>query len=213
VTEATSAKRERGTSRPIPAAADSPGASPPGWEALGDLLRRADLRVIRPPSRTRLLEEWSRIVERERWLDDRLFLGIIGGTGVGKSTVINAIAGGAISAPGDRRPTTSRVVAYRHRLSPLPDDFPRQDLAEPEAVHDQKAMERIVVLDFPDFDSVEDDHAAVVGRFLPRLDVLLVLIDDEKYADLRLFEVLRALPQAPGNLHFVLNKVDRLAER
>ncbi len=192
---------------------DFPAGTPAGWAALGALLRREDLRVIRGPERRRLLSRWEEIAERERRLDDRLFLGIIGGTGVGKSTIINAIAGASISTSGDRRPTTSRVVAYRHHASPLPADFPRDDLAVPEAVHDQEGMERMVVLDFPDFDSVEADHAAVLGRFLPRLDVLLVLVDDEKYGDLRLFEVLRALPQAPRNLHFVLNKVDRLAAR
>jgi energy-coupling factor transporter ATP-binding protein EcfA2 len=192
------------------------GAPPPpacDWARLGAILGREDLRVIRGADRDRLRREWTEISSRELALEDRLFLGIIGGTGVGKSTLINAIAAAPISCAGDRRPTTGRVIVYRHRRQPLPDGFPRRDLAEPEAVHDEPSLERMVILDFPDFDSVEADHAAVVGRHLPVLDVLLVVVDDEKYADLRLFEVLRGLPQSPKNIHFILNKIDLLAAR
>jgi len=47
----------------------------------------------------------------------------------------------------------------------------------------------------------------------PSLDVLIVVVDDVKYADLRLFQLLRSLPQSHENLHGVLNKVDRLEAR
>jgi energy-coupling factor transporter ATP-binding protein EcfA2 len=183
------------------------------WAALGSLLARPVFRAIRGPERDRLLGSWQELAARERALDDRLFLGIVGGTGVGKSTLINAIAGAVVSRAGDRRPTTDRVVVYRHARCPLPADLPGQDLSLPEAIHQEEGLERLVIFDFPDFDSVEADHAAILGRFLPRLDLLLVVVDDEKYADLRLFEVLRAVPQAEPNLHFVLNKLDRLLER
>ncbi len=187
--------------------------TPEGWTALGAILARPGSRAIRGEERASLRAAWEEIAAAERLLDDRLFLGIIGGTGVGKSTLINAIAGAAISRASDRRPTTDRVVVYRHRGAPLPRDLPREDLAQPEAVHDHKGMEKLVVLDFPDFDSVAADHAAILARFLPRLDVLLVVVDDEKYADRCLFDLIAKIPQAAANIHFVFNKVDRLAEK
>ncbi len=190
-----------------------PAVSPGGWTALGAILARPGGRVIRGEARASLMAAWEEIAAAERLLDDRLFLGIIGGTGVGKSTLINAIAAAEISRASDRRPTTDRVVVYRHRGSPLPRDIPRGDLAEPEAVHDHKRMEKLVVFDFPDFDSVAADHAEILTRFLPRLDVLFVVVDDEKYADRCLFDLMAKIPQAAANIHFVFNKVDRVAEK
>ncbi|HEY2596940.1 MAG TPA: GTPase, partial [Candidatus Dormibacteraeota bacterium] len=39
-------------------------------------------------------------------------LALVGGTGVGKSTLMNAIAGENVSPAGARRPTTSEAVAW-----------------------------------------------------------------------------------------------------
>ena len=46
------------------------------------------------------------IAERQGYPSDLYVLGLAGGTGVGKSTLLNAIAGADISAAGARRPTT-----------------------------------------------------------------------------------------------------------
>jgi len=58
-------------------------------------------------------------------------VGLVGGTGVGKSTLINALAGGRNlerAATAGRRLTAS--VVYRHKLTQLPGEFPRGDLSE-----------------------------------------------------------------------------------
>ena len=61
----------------------------------------------------------------------RLTVGLLGGTGVGKSTLLNAIAGRTISRSGDRRPTTDRIVCYRHRDFAVPTWLSDDDVSTP----------------------------------------------------------------------------------
>lgn len=183
------------------------------WPLLGDYLASPDSRLIAEPRRLELRAAWQEITHLEEGLDDALLLALVGGTGVGKSTLINAIAGQAISRSGDRRPTTSRVVVYIHRDTELPPDIPTADFSEPFVQHSHPRLRKLVLLDFPDFDSAETTHADILRRHLPHLDVLFVLVDDVKYADQRLYELLRGLEQDPQNLFVILNKVDRLRQR
>ena len=55
---------------------------------------------------------------------DAYVLALVGGTGVGKSSLLNALAGGVVSPASARRPTTSEPVAWvpateREHLTPL----------------------------------------------------------------------------------------------
>lgn len=195
------------------AAAPPPARPAEWWLEVGELLRRGDGCLVRGPRAAALRQEWQEVADKERRLDDRLFIGLVGGTGVGKSTLINAIAGETVSRSGDRRPTTERVVVYRHAGRTLPPSLPKQDLESPEHTHPVAALEPFLFLDFPDFDSVETNHAAILNRYLPHLDLAFVILDETKYGDRVLFEVLRALPQSPENLYFILNKTDRLERR
>lgn len=183
-----------------------------GWAALGRFLER-DLFLVGSDARRALLGVWDSIARAEAEIDDRLCVGLVGGTGVGKSTLVNALAGAEISVTGPRRPTTDLVVAYRHRRTPIPPAFPREHLAVPEVEHERPALERVILLDFPDFDSVEAAHGEILAACLPHLDVLLLLADDMKYADETLFELLGRLSQSRENLYVVLNKIDRLERR
>jgi energy-coupling factor transporter ATP-binding protein EcfA2 len=142
----------------------------------------------------------------------RLAVALFGGTGVGKSTLLNALAGAPISEAGDRRPTTDRVVCYRHRDFPVPAWLPAEDLADPPPPpHQISRLKGVLLLDLPDIDSRALEHSKIVHRLLPHLDVLVVVTSVDKYGDRALYCEVSALPQAPRNLAFVLNATDRLA--
>ena len=76
----------------------------------------------------------------------------MGGTGVGKSTLLNALAGGDIAQASIARPTTRDPVVYYHesikadRLDPAL----RQCRLMP---HDRANLAQKVIVDTPDLDS------------------------------------------------------------
>lgn len=137
-----------------------------------------------------------------------------GGTGSGKSSLFNAVAGEDISRVGPVRPVTSEVSAL--------------SVGDPEgaaAVLDWLGVRRrheasrtsllpegLVLLDLPDHDSVEMDHRQVVDRFVERVDVLVWVVDPLKYAQRALHEgYLRLLAAHARVVLVVLNHVDALA--
>jgi len=149
------------------------------------------------------------LLEKLRLADDRIIVGLVGGTGVGKSTLINALAGAEISRASDRRPTTERAVIYRHATFPC--DVGLAPEERDDAPHGIEDLRAVAIVDFPDFDGCEPRHRDLVARAIDRLDLLVVITDIEKYADETLYRFLGALPQARANQVFVLNKADLLA--
>ncbi|MCA8962168.1 MAG: 50S ribosome-binding GTPase [Planctomycetes bacterium] len=140
----------------------------------------------------------------------RLVLGLLGGTGVGKSTLLNAIAGSTISRAGDRRPTTDRVICYRHVDFAIPKFLRDDDLSTPPPAHSIESLRGVTLLDLPDIDSVQTAHRERVHRVLPHLDLLVIVTSIDKYGDRLLYEELEAIPQAVQNAVIVLNAVDRI---
>lgn len=135
---------------------------------------------------------------------------LAGPTGAGKSSLFNALAGGELSAVGRRRPTTSAAAAalWGEAGGPLLDwlQVPRRHHAQ-----DGRA-DGLVLLDLPDFDSVERGHRLEVDRLIELVDLVVWVVDPQKYADASLHErYLRALTAYGDAMIVVLNQADLLA--
>lgn len=111
-------------------------------------------------------------------------LALVGGTGVGKSTLLNAIAGENVSPASARRPTTSDTVAWvpSSRARELAGLLRWLGVSETRE-HADDALGDVAVLDLPDFDSIVPEHRDRVDALLPRVDAVAWIVDPEKYMD------------------------------
>ncbi|MEE9333243.1 MAG: GTPase domain-containing protein [Granulosicoccaceae bacterium] len=113
-----------------------------------------------------------------------LVAALFGGTGVGKSTLLNRLAEDDIARASAARPTSSNITVYVHSsvaVDHLPDDFPMQRMHT--AIHHNKRYQSVMWLDMPDFDSVEDGHRELVTQWLPHIDLLVYVVSPERYKD------------------------------
>lgn len=156
----------------------------------------------------------ERAASRRALSSEHTVVGLFGATGSGKSSLLNALAGRELARAHVRRPTTSEPLAavWGERGSDALLDWlqvtDRRPIDEPFA-GDPDAS--VILLDLPDFDSVEPEHRAVAERLAGQVDVLVWVVDPQKYAD----AVLHRSFVAPLATHgavtaVVLNQVDLL---
>jgi len=149
-------------------------------------------------------------VRRRRALVGKVtVVGLLGGTGAGKSSLLNALAGDEVSAAGALRPTTARPLAWISSDSDPALDALLDMLSIYERVH-HRGIVPLAVLDLPDIDSLVTEHRRLVSDVLPYLDVALWVLDPEKYHDRTLHDVVRSLLKHQSTFRFVLNQIDRL---
>ncbi|MFX4271544.1 GTPase [Propionibacteriaceae bacterium Y1685] len=145
---------------------------------------------------------------------DATVVALAGATGSGKSSTFNAVLGADLSQPGVRRPTTSQALAAtvgsdaaeelldwldvrrRHQLASVPG---KEDLAS------------LVLLDLPDHDSTTEAHRTEVDRLVELVDVLVWVVDPQKYADAALHDnYLKPLARHAEVMLVLLNQIDKL---
>ena len=137
---------------------------------------------------------------------------LAGPTGAGKSTLFNALAGAPLVREGVTRPTTSAATAAIW-CSSGPPDGRLLDWLEVPSRHtlDRGGPDGLVLLDLPDFDSVERSHRLEVDRLVRLVDLLVWVVDPQKYADASLHDrYLRPLVRHAPAMLVVLNQSDRL---
>ncbi len=149
---------------------------------------------------------------------DICLVGLIGATGSGKSSLVNALVGSDIAAVGLRRPTTTNALAVcpvgqvPHRLL----DWLGIDsrVLVPSGISGHEALgDSVVVLDLPDIDSLHSRNRNLVQRLASRIDVLVWVVDPQKYADHVLHaEFVRKFVDHADNVVTVLTHVDTLSK-
>ena len=150
--------------------------------------------------------------KRYGFLGDTVVVALAGGTGSGKSSLLNALAGHEVSGVGAVRPTTSEPLAWIP-ANPEPGLVRLLDELglDRRAGHDHELP--VAVIDLPDYDSVEFEHRATVEALIPRVDAVIWVLDPQKYSDRALHrDYLIPLAGYAEQFLFVLNQVDRLDE-
>jgi len=122
-------------------------------------------------------------------LEAPLVVATLGGTGTGKSSLVNALVGDEVVRAGRERPTTTRpTLVCRPDVSPAMLGI---DPASVEVVQrDLPSLANLVLLDCPDPDTTEQPDAgqtnlARLRHMLPHCDVLLVTTTQQKYRSAR----------------------------
>ncbi len=138
-----------------------------------------------------------------------LIVAFMGGTGVGKSSLLNRLAGQDIARTGVERPTSREVTLYHHQdisVQQLPEGLPLEKIKI--STHQNDERKNILWIDMPDFDSVEQANKQLVMEWLPHIDVLIYVVSPERYRDGKAWRLLLAEGASHAWL-FVLNKWDQ----
>jgi GTP-binding protein EngB required for normal cell division len=180
----------------------------------------------------------ARASQRLRLSADHTVVALAGATGSGKSSLFNALAGLDLAEVGVRRPTTSWATACTWGIDgsgelldwlgiPRRHQIARESMLD--GALDDTSLHGLVLLDLPDHDSTEVSHHVEVDRLVAMADLLVWVLDPQKYADAAVHDrylkplshhaeiVLVVLNHAdvlpPGDLERTRTDVERLLEQ
>lgn len=205
--------RRRNKSEPVTKAVDPAEVS----SRAGALSRAIALgeKQLPPQEVAQAREVLDRVAQRSQIGAGHTVVALAGATGSGKSSLFNLLVGEPVSRIGARRPTTSRTSAALWGSDPATDLLDWLDIKNRHHVHASMpgyaALDGLVLLDLPDFDSRVAAHRAEADRVLERSDVFVWVTDPQKYADALLHdEYVSQVARSGAEAIVVLNQVDRL---
>lgn len=151
---------------------------------------------------------------------DFTVVALVGGTGSGKSSLFNALTGINFAEVGVKRPTTSEPLAcvwggnadkLLDHLGIAPENRYRRESELDAGTEDD--LQGLVLVDVPDHDSIAVEHREYVDKIVPLADVLIWVLDPQKYADAAVHtQYLQQLGGHERSLMAVLNKSDTVPE-
>jgi small GTP-binding protein len=154
------------------------------------------------PRLNRLNQLEMEVIEAEK----HLVVLLLGGSGVGKSTLLNAIAGAQIAkSSNDIRGYTQQLNVYHHEkvsLKQLPIPLPFEHYA-----HQEKSLEHLIIVDAPDIDTVNEANQALVERFLPMVDLAIYVSSYQKYRNHHIHDFIKRIKGAHAFI-FLMNQMD-----
>ncbi len=164
----------------------------------------------------------ERVGRRLSLTADHTVVAIAGATGSGKSSTFNALAGVELSSVGVRRPTTSWATACiwgREGADELLDYLgiaPRHQIMRESLLdigQEDQALQGVVLLDLPDHDSTEVSHHLEVDRLIELTDLMVWVLDPQKYADNAIHDrYLAPLATHHAVMLVVLNHIDEVPD-
>lgn len=169
------------------------------------------------------LTEAAQIVDRAgqrlRMSGDLTVVALAGATGSGKSSLFNALTGLDLAAIGTRRPTSSMPLACVWGDEPAGEVLTWLGIPRRHQVQHRSSLEEaqsedldgLVLLDLPDHDSTEVEHRLIVDRLVELVDLLVWVVDPQKYADAALHNrYIKPFASHSGVMVFALNHIDKL---
>ncbi|HEY0903612.1 MAG TPA: GTPase [Marmoricola sp.] len=164
----------------------------------------------------------DRAADRLRLSADHTVVALAGATGSGKSSTFNALVGLDLASVGVRRPTTSWATACTWGVSGAGELLewlgipPRHQVVRDSMLdtgREAKDLEGLVLLDLPDHDSTEVSHHLEVERLVRLADLLVWVLDPQKYADAAIHDrFLKPMAAHKGVMMVVLNHIDEVPE-
>jgi GTPase Era involved in 16S rRNA processing len=175
-----------------------------------------------------LVDEAAAVAERAgarlRLSGDHTVVALAGATGSGKSSTFNAVTGLELAAIGVRRPTTSWTMACAWGADgaaelldwlgvPKRHQVMRDSMLDTPREAPGAGLDGLILLDLPDHDSTEVAHHVEVDRLVKLADLLVWVLDPQKYADAAIHDrYLRPLASHRDIMLVVLNHIDTVPE-
>jgi GTP-binding protein EngB required for normal cell division len=164
----------------------------------------------------------DRVARRLGLTAEHTVVAIAGATGSGKSSTFNALAGVELSSVGVRRPTTSWATACiwgkegAEELLEYLGIAPRHQIMRDSLLDlgkEDQALQGVVLLDLPDHDSTEVSHHLEVNRLIELTDLMVWVLDPQKYADAAIHDrYLAPLATHQDVMLVVLNHIDEVPD-